>query len=68
MNHIQIYFPENKINQICQCETEMSNEHLYEYNLLNISKKKVDYSKMFEGRLCGIKYLVNILKEKKDTV
>ena len=60
MNNLQIYFPENKINQICQCGNEMSNEHLYEYNLLNSSKKKVDYNKMFGGRLCGIKYIVNI--------
>ena len=28
----------------------MSNYNLYEWNLLNSSEKKVDYSKIFEGR------------------
>ena len=65
MNNLQNNFPGNKIIELCKCGTEMSNEHLYECNFLNNSEKKVDYSRIFEGRLCEMKYILNILEENK---
>ena len=37
----------------------------HECKLLNSSEKKVDYSRIFEGRLCEMKYILNILEENK---
>jgi hypothetical protein len=65
MNNLPNNFPGNKIIELCQCGTEMANEHLYECKLLNSSEKKVEYSRIFEGRLCEMKYILNILEENK---
>ena len=45
----------------CHCETEMTNNHFYECEMLNRDDRKIPYEKIFEGRLCEIQYIINIL-------
>ena len=45
LNNLQTKNHGNLIILLCQCGTEITNDHLYECNLLNSLEKKVDYSK-----------------------
>ena len=65
MNNLQNNFPGNKTIELCQCGTEMHNQHLYECRTLNSLEKQVSYNKNFEGRLAEMKYIVKILEENK---
>ena len=66
MNFIKNNFKGNNSIEYCQCESEMTNKHLYECILLNNSEKKIPYETLFEGRLCELKYIVNILLENQE--
>ena len=66
MNFIKNNFKGNNSNEYCQCESEMTNKHLYKCIFLNKSEKKIPYETIFEGRLCELKYIVNILLENQE--
>ena len=66
MNNIKNNFKENNLVEYCQCESELNNKHLYECMVLNNSVKNIPYETIFEGRLCELKYIVNILKENQE--
>ena len=63
MKKINHNFKGNNIEEKCQCGQELTNIHLYECKILNTSIKTVEYSKIFDGRLCEMKYIVGILEE-----
>ena len=63
MNKLQYNYPGNKRTDICPCGTELVNQHLYECQTLNSSEKKVNYNKIFDGRLIEMQYVVNILED-----
>ena len=65
MDYLQNNFPGNKTIELCQCETEMNNQHLYECKTLNSFEKKVSYNKLFVGRFAELKYSLKILEENK---
>ena len=61
MNHLKYNYSSTNTLEHCKYGSEMTNIHLYEYKMLDNSERTVDYSKMFNGRLCEMKYLINIL-------
>ena len=63
MNKLSYNYKGNKIEEKCKCGLQITNEHLYYCKVLNNSNKTVEYSKIFNGRLCEMKYVINILKE-----
>ena len=63
MNKLEYNYKGNNIEEQCQCGKYMTNIHLYECQVLNNSERTVQYSKIFNGRLCELKYVVDILKE-----
>ena len=66
MNKLKYNFPGTNENKICECGTEMTNQHLYECSKLNRNKKTVSYVKIFETRLCEMKSILNILIENQE--
>ena len=66
MNCLKNNYKGNNVVEYCQCDSEISNKHLYECMVLNNTKKKVPYETIFEGRLCELKYIVNILLENQE--
>ena len=60
MNKLQYNYPGNKRTETCPCGIELVNQHLYECQTLNSSEKKVNYSKIFDGRLNEMKYVVKM--------
>ena len=63
MNFLKNNYKGNYSVEYCQCESEITNKHLYECNVLNNIEKKIPYETIFEGRLVELKYIVNILLE-----
>ena len=61
MNPLKYNYSSNNTLEHCKCGREMTNIHLYECKMLDKSERTVDYSKIFNGRLCEMKYLINIL-------
>ena len=57
------FFGNQEVSEKCRCGLEMTNIHLYECENLNSSIKKVPYTKLFNGRICEMKYLIEILNE-----
>ena len=66
MNKLSYNFQGSGKVELCQCEEEVTNSHLYEFKILNNIERKVLYSKIFEGRLCEMKYILNILLENQN--
>jgi hypothetical protein len=56
MNKLEYNYKGNNIEEKCYCGKDMTNIHLYECQVLNNSERKVQYSKIFDGRLCELKY------------
>ena len=67
MNKLKYNFSGSNNKEFCECESEMTNSHLYECPKLNSSIKKVPYIKIFENRLCEMKSILNILQENQET-
>ena len=64
MNPLKYNFSENQqVSEKCRRGIEMTNIHLYECENLNSSIKKDPYTKLFSGRICELKYLIEILNE-----
>ena len=63
MNKLAYNYKGNNIEEKCQCGKDMNNIHLYECQVLNHSERTVKYSKLFNGRLCELKYLISIIRE-----
>ena len=63
MNNLKYNFKGNKIEEKCQCGEDMTNSHVYVCHALNNSKRKVQYSKIFDGRLYELKYVITILRK-----
>ena len=61
MNKLLYNFKGYNKTEYCPCETEMTNNHLYECEMLNSDDRKIPYEKIFEGRLCEMQYIINIL-------
>ena len=61
MNNLLYNFKGYNKTEYCPCETEMTNNHLYECEMLNSDDRKIPYEKIFEGRLCEMQYIINIL-------
>ena len=68
MNKLSYNFQGSGKVELCQCEEELTNIHLYECQILNNIERKVPYNKIFEGRLCEMKYIVNMLLENQNKV
>ena len=66
MNYWNNNYKGKNIVEYCQCESEITNKHLYECKVLNNIEKKIPYETIFEGRLCELKYIVNILLENQE--
>ena len=66
MNKLKYNFPGTNEKEVCACSIEMANMHLYECLKLNRNKKTVPYVKIFEGRLCEMKTILNILHENQE--
>ena len=63
MNKLKYNFKGKHCEEKCKCGQELTNLHLYECRILNNSLRTVTYSKLFDGRLCEMKYIIGILKE-----
>jgi hypothetical protein len=63
MNKLKYNFKGKNCEEKCKCGQELTNLHLYECRILNNSLRTVTYSKLFDGRLCEMKYIIGILKE-----
>ena len=61
MNNLSYNSQVNYTTEYCECKSEMTNNHLYECNILNSEKRRIPYEKIFEGRLCEMQYIINIL-------
>ena len=61
MNNLLYNFKGYNKTEYCPCETEMTNNHLYECEMLNSDDRKIPYEKIFEGRLCEMQYIINVL-------
>ena len=68
MIYLTYNFQENRRLQYCKCESLMTNSHLYDCKILNHIERKVPYNRLFEGRLCEMKYIVNILMENQKNL
>ena len=62
MNNIKNNFKGNNLVEYCRCDSKLYNKQVYECIVLNNSEKKIPY----EGRLCELKYIVNMLKENQE--
>ena len=60
MNKLKYNFS-NKYIDLCQCQSTLDNEHLYECTLLNSDMKKYEYSALYNGTIKEQKYIINIL-------
>ena len=63
MNKISHNFQGNNIEDNCKCGQELTNIHLYECTILNNSNKTAEFLKLFDGRLCEMKYIAGILEQ-----
>ena len=66
MNKLSYNFQGNNKIEYCKCKEEMTNSHLYECKILNNTDRRVSYNNIFEGRLCELKYITNILIENQN--
>ena len=66
MNNLSYNFQGNSRIEYCQCKSEITNSHLYECKTLNNIERRIPYSKLFEGRLCEMKYIVKIFMENQN--
>ena len=66
MKKLSYNFQGNNRLEYWQCKEEVTNSHLYECQILNNIKRRVPCNNMFEGRLCEMKYIVNILMENQN--
>ena len=63
MNKLQYNYPGNKENELCQCGTNMTNEHLYNCNILNEENIIHDkYEQIFNGTITEQKRIIDILE------
>jgi hypothetical protein len=60
MNNLKYNYSGTNILEKCQCGKDMTNPHLYECTMLNQSERNVEYSRIFNGRLCEMKYIIDI--------
>ena len=67
MNKLKYNFSGSNNKEFCECESEMTNSHLYECPKLNSSIKNVPYIKIFKKRLSEKKSILNILQENQET-
>ena len=64
MNQLKYNFSENKqVTDKCKCGMDMTNSYLYDCKHLNNSLKKAPYNNIFNGRVCEMKYLIELLNE-----
>ena len=66
MNNLSYNFQGNNQIEYCQCGKEMTNCHLYECKIFNQSDRRIPYNNIFEGRICEMKYIINILIENQN--
>ena len=66
MNNLKHNFKSNKITELCECKTQMTNIHLYECKVLNSLEKIYTFDRLYNGTLKEQKYIVNILLENED--
>jgi hypothetical protein len=55
MNKLKYNFSGSNNKEFCECESEMTNSHLYECPKLNSSINNFPYIKIFKKRLCEMK-------------
>ena len=67
-NNLNYNTPSNKVAQLCLCEEELTNNHLYSCDILNPNEKAYDYSKLFDGTLYEQKIIINVLMINQDKV
>ena len=60
MNNLKYNYSGTNILEKCQCGKDMTNPHLYECIMLNESERTVKYSRIFNGRICEMKYIIDI--------
>ena len=60
MNNLKYNYSGTNILEKCQCGKDMTNPHLYECTMLNESERTVEYSRIFNGRICEMKYIIDI--------
>ena len=65
-NNLKYNYSNTNILEKCQCEENVTNLHLYECRMLHESERTVDYSKIFNGRLCEMKYIIDILLKNQN--
>ena len=66
MNKLKYNFPGRQpVTEKCKYGIDMNNIHLYECIILNSSERKVNFYKIFCGRLIEMKNVVNIMIEIK---
>ena len=60
MNNLKCNFSKKYID-LCHCNSELNNEHLYTCTLINSEIKKYKYQSLFNGTIQEQKYIVNTL-------
>ena len=73
MNNLNYNFSNQKVIQYCVCNEQMTNEHLYNCNMLRKKNKSnsityfPEYSNIFNGSIFDQKQILNILKQNIET-